>query len=92
MIPPKPHWIDNNLNGYKWCFICSSCGYVFKSDKRPFFHACGRRQCNQQKCMHINRGLVSMEKIVLKIDELFLVKLRRQFYLLFVYDCHYLSK
>lgn len=28
MIPSKPHWIDNNLPGYKWCFICSSCGYV----------------------------------------------------------------
>ena len=33
MIPPKPHWIDNNLPGYKWCFICSSCGYV---DGFPF--------------------------------------------------------
>ena len=80
------------LHGKQMAGTCSSCGYVFKSDKRPFFHACGRRQCNQQKCMHINRGLVSMEKIVLKIDELFLVKLKRQFYLLFVYDCHYLSK
>ena len=33
MIPSKPHWIDNNLHGYKWCFICSSCGYV---DGFPF--------------------------------------------------------
>lgn len=33
MISPKPHWIDNNLNGYKWCFICSSCGCV---DGFPF--------------------------------------------------------
>ena len=28
MNPSKPHWIDNGLNGYKWCFICSSCGYM----------------------------------------------------------------
>lgn len=39
MTPPtnsnssKPHWVDNNLTGYKWCFICSSCGYV---DGFPF--------------------------------------------------------
>ena len=33
MNPSKPHWIDNGLNGYKWCFICSSCGYV---DGFPF--------------------------------------------------------
>ena len=29
----KSHWIDNNLTGYKWCFICSSCEYV---DGFPF--------------------------------------------------------
>lgn len=29
----KPHWVDNNLAGYKWGFICSSCGYV---DGFPF--------------------------------------------------------
>lgn len=26
-------WIDNELDGYKWAFICSKCGYV---DGYPF--------------------------------------------------------
>ena len=63
---------------------CSSCGFVFKGDKRPFLHACGSRHCGQQNCMHINRGLVVFEKIVLKVDEIFILKLRRQFDLLMV--------
>lgn len=64
---------------------CPSCGYVFKGKKRPFLHACGQRHCGQQNCMHINRGLVVLEKIVLKVDELFMVRLRHQFDLLFVF-------
>lgn len=63
---------------------CSACGTVFKGDKRPLLHACGQRQANQQNCMQINRGMVVLEKMVMKVDELFLLKLKRQFVLLSV--------
>ena len=34
-VVPVVHgqWIDNELNGYKWAFICSKCGYI---DGYPF--------------------------------------------------------
>ena len=57
---------------------CSSCGYLFRG-KRPFLHVCGKRHLRQQNCMHIDRGLVSLERVVLTVDELFVDRLRRTF-------------
>lgn len=45
-VAPVVHgyWIDNGANGYKWAFICSSCGYVDGhpfDDRHNFCPSCG---------------------------------------------------
>ena len=60
-------------------YMCIACGYTFQGDKRPFMHVCCKRHANQQSCYYIDRGLVSFEKMVLKVDEQFIRRLNAKF-------------
>ena len=64
--------------------VCTACGFVFLGDKRPFLHLCCKRHANQQNCFYMDRGLVSFEKIVLKVDEQFVRRLNTKFGRFFV--------
>lgn len=63
---------------------CTACGFTFLGDKRPFLHICCKRHANQQNCFYMDRGLVSFEKVVLKVDEQFLRRLNAKFGRFFV--------
>lgn len=58
--------------------VCPSCGCRFTGELRPFFHLCCQRHANQN-CLYIDRGLVALERIVLKVDEQFVRRLLRKF-------------
>lgn len=64
--------------------VCTACGFAFVGDKRPFLHICCKRHANQQNCFYLDRGLVSFEKIVLKVDEQFIRRLNAKFGRFFV--------
>lgn len=58
---------------------CASCGLQFRGGRRPFLHVCGKRHLQQKKTMFIDRGLASLEQIVLTVDEVFMERLTRVF-------------
>ena len=58
---------------------CASCGLQFRGGKRPFLHVCGKRHLQQKKTMFIDRGLASLQHIVLTVDEVFMERLTRVF-------------
>ncbi|KAK8809601.1 hypothetical protein WA158_000544 [Blastocystis sp. Blastoise] len=58
---------------------CSGCGIEFKQNV-PFLHICCTLiENNNNNTLYINDGYFSMEKLILKLDEQFILKLYRTF-------------
>ena len=58
------------------CVCCDTCS---DGDVTPFLHVCGTRHLNQSNCLHIDKGLVEFQRLVLNIDEQSLMRVIHKF-------------